>query len=405
MAELYPFPALMPEADVADKVATLPYDVMSRAEAKQMADGNPLSFLRISRSEIELPDDASPYTADVYELARANLERLIGSAPMLVDSPSSYYVYAMTMNGRTQYGIAGAASVDDYDNDVIKKHEKTRQDKEDDRTRHVTVTRAHTGPVLLTCRPNATVSRIMQETVQGADADLLVEAEDGVGHAIWRVPASLTGELQSAFADIPLLYIADGHHRAKSASRAREECRAANPSHSGDEAYNRFLVVCYPADQMAILAYNRVVHDLNGLDSVALTSALAERFEIVPGAEPAPAVGGRFHMYLDGCWSALVPKEDIGDDLDVAVLQDRVLAPLLGIDDPRTNKRVEFIGGIRGTGELERRVDSGSAAVAFSMYPVTVDQLMQIADAGEIMPPKSTWFEPKLRDGLLTHTF
>jgi uncharacterized protein (DUF1015 family) len=404
MATVYPFPALRPEPSVVDKVATLPYDVMNREEAAAMAEGNPLSFLRVSRSEIELAGDVDPYSDEVYAHARKNLEKLTAEAPLVTEEVDSYYLYAMTMNGKTQYGIALAASVDDYDNDVILKHEKTRRQKEDDRTNHVIVTEAHTGPVLLTCRPSAELNALMAD-VAASDSLLDVTPDDGVRHQIWQVPADKTDAVTTIFAGIDKLYIADGHHRAKSASRARDWCREHNGAHTGEETYNRFLTVVYPADQMEILAYNRVVADFNGLDEAGFLRAVSEVCQVIEAAPKEPAAPGAFQLYLGGKWYGLLPRSQAEGQLDVDCLQQSILTPILAIDDPRTSNRVDFIGGIRGTGELERLVDSGKWAAAFSMYPVTVDQLMAVSDAGEIMPPKSTWFEPKLRDGLLVHTF
>jgi uncharacterized protein (DUF1015 family) len=408
MITIRPFQALMPGDNVAD-VSAVPYDVVDREQAAAKAEGNALSFLRVSRSEIELSADTDPYSDAVYELAVANFAKLCATAPLTHDEHPSLYAYAQTMGEHRQIGLVAAASVDDYDADRIKKHEKTRQDKEDDRTRHTLELRAHSGPVFLTCRDQDGLSATLAEIANG-DAIFDFVAADGVRHEVWRVPTQQTEELVQLFTRAPALYVADGHHRAKSASRTREACRAANPEHSGSEAYNYFLTVIFPGDQLAILAYNRAVHDLNGHTPESLREAIAAAFAIETTDDPVPQSPGNVCMYLAGAWYALKPLRpvdggNVADALDVSVLQNRLLAPLLGIDDPRTSKRIDFVGGIHGTARLEELVDSGRAAVAFSMHPVTVDELMAIADAGMIMPPKSTWFEPKLRDGLLIHTF
>lgn len=410
MAVFHPFHALMPRPDQVADVAAVPYDVVNSEEAAALAEGNPLSFLRVSRPEIELPAGTDLYSDAVYAKARENFKRLIAAAPLESDPEANLYVYSLRMGDRTQTGIAGAASAADYDADIIKKHEKTRRDKEDDRARHVMELRNHTGPVFLTYRSNAGIAAVISEIKQEKPYFSFIAA-DGIEHKLWKAGAERSRKLSAMFEnDVPNFYIADGHHRAASASRAAAACRAANPNHTGSEDYNFFLAVAFPADELKILAYNRAVHDLNGMTSEQFLAGLGEKFNISPAVSPEPAQGGSFCMYLDGKWSLLVPKFDIAslgviERLDVSILQDNVLGPMLGIDDPRTSKRIDFIGGIRGTGELERLVKEGKAAVAFSMYPTTVEQLMDIADAGKIMPPKSTWFEPKLRDGLVTHSF
>ena len=408
MITIRPFQALMPGENVAD-VAAVPYDVVDREQAAAKAEGKPLSFLRVSRSEIELPEDANPYSDAVYDLAVANFAKLRENAPLSHDERPCLYAYAQTMGNHRQIGLVAAASVDDYDADRIKKHEKTRQAKEDDRTTHTVRLRAHSGPVFLTCRDQDGLSATLAEIATG-EALFDFVAADGVRHEVWRVPEDTAVHLVQLFKGVPALYVADGHHRAKSASRTRENCQAANPEHSGDEAYNYFLTVIFPGDQLAILAYNRAVHDLNGHSPEALREAISAEFAISPTDNPVPDSPGNVCMYLEGSWHALKPLRpvdggSVADALDVSVLQTRLLAPLLGIEDPRTSNRIDFVGGIHGTDRLEELVDTGRAAVAFSMHPVTVDELMAIADAGMIMPPKSTWFEPKLRDGLLIHTF
>jgi len=408
MADIRPFAAVMPPRDRAQKVAEPPYDVMSADEARRMAEGNPLSFLRVARAEIELPADTDPHADEVYERARKNYRRLCHDVPLTADVRPRYYVYSLKMNARRQTGIVAAAAVDDYDAGTIRKHEKTRKDKEDDRTRHILTLRSQTGPVFLTYRDSAAVDEIVSRTVADEPA-FDFAARDGIQHTGWRVADRDTDLLRRAFAEVPRLYIADGHHRAASASRTRANLRKGNPGHTGREEYNSFLSVIFPASQLRILPYNRLVLDLQGRTPAALREALAQTpFRLSPVASATPGQGGTVHMYLEGQWWALVFGGDTQtlspvDRLDVSLLQNHVLAPLLGIDDPRTSKRIDFVGGIRGTGELERRVDAGHAAVAFSMYPTTLDQLMAISDADQIMPPKSTWFEPKLRDGLFIH--
>jgi uncharacterized protein (DUF1015 family) len=410
MAQLFPFPALYPSPGVAAQVAAVPYDVVSRAEAAQLAAENPLSFLRVGRAEIELSAETDPYSPAVYERARLNLARLLSSAPLVREPRETLYLYAQEINGHRQVGIAGAFSVDDYDADIIKKHEKTRQDKEDDRTRHILATRCHSGPVFLTFRPLVAIQHLLDEVQASSDPFLDASFADGVRHQVWRLTPEAAAELVRLFGGLPALYIADGHHRAKSASRVRESCRAANPQHRGDEAYNRFLGVAFPANHLCILPYNRVVRDLNGLTPAGLLERLETDFVVTADAGPRPAGAGEYRLYLGGRWYGLRPRHAAttsspGERLDGSILQQTVLAPVLGIADPRTSKRIDFIGGIHGYERPQKLVDSGEFALAFILHPVTVEQLMAISDAGEIMPPKSTWFEPKLRDGLLLHTF
>jgi uncharacterized protein (DUF1015 family) len=409
MAKYLPFHGLLPLPEQVEQVAAVPYDVVNTEEAAELAEGNSLSFLRVARPEIELEKGIDLHSDAVYEKAASNFKRLSEEAPLLVDKTAHLYVYSLKMGDHRQTGILGAASTDDYDNDIIKKHEKTRKDKEDDRTRHVMTLRSHTGPVFLTHRDSdiidTEVSAVMSESPL-----FDFTAPDGIQHTLWRVDEDKSNRISAMFEDVPYLYIADGHHRAASASRAAATCRNENPDHTGNEDYNYFLTVTFPASQLKILPYNRAVHDLNGLTEDGLKDAISAHFEISETEDPKTKQPGDIRMYLGAKWYHLDPKFDINSlgvigSLDVSVLQDYILAPLLGIDDPRTSKRIDFVGGIRGTGELEKLVDSDRAEVAFSMYPTTVEQLMAIADADEIMPPKSTWFEPKLRDGLVCHNF
>ena len=405
MATLHPFRALRPTPDQASAVAAVPYDVVSTTEARALAADEPLSFLRVSRPEIEFPTDQDPYADAVYEAAVRQFARLRAAAPLVEEATASVYVYRLRMGNHEQSGVAACFSVDEYENDVIRKHERTRKDKEDDRTRHIIELRAQTGPVFLTYPASTDVDRAVARTI--SDVPLFdFSAVDGVQHTIWRVTDALGDTLVAAFAEIPLLYIADGHHRAASAMRARQALRERTPGQGAMEA-DTFLAVAFPDDQTQILPYHRVVKDLAGRTPTALLGALAERVVVTPGTD-TPGGPGEVAMYLAGRWYTLrlapaAPGTPAADRLDVSLLHEQVLGPLLGVGDPRTDKRIDFIGGIRGPGALAARVDEGAAAVAFAIYPVRVEDLMRIADSGGIMPPKSTWFEPKLRDGLLTH--
>ena len=406
MATVKPFRALRAPAAKAAEVASVPYDVVNTDEARTMAFGNELSFLHVSRPEIDLPEGTNLYSDEVYEKAKENFDKLKEKAPMLIEDDPYFYVYRLKMGNHVQTGIVACCSVDEYDNDVIRKHERTRRDKEDDRTRHMITLMAQTGPVFITYRGTKGIDKLISEITQ-TEALYNFTASDGITHSIWQIPLELTAQISDAFAKVPLLYIADGHHRAASASRARANLRSENSVHDGKEEYNFFQCVLFPADQLQILAYNRIVKELNGHSSESFMKAIRERFEVSDSANPTPKKGG-FSMYFGGEWYGLKSRAAVDtsnpiDSLDVSVLQNQLLSPILGIVDQRTDKRIDFVGGIRGTGELEKLVNSGKAAVAFSLYPTTVDDLMAIADAGEIMPPKSTWFEPKLRDGLLSH--
>ena len=411
MSVIKPFRGLLPTVENAEKVAAVPYDVVNSEEAAELAEGNALSFLRVARPEIELEPGIDLHDDRVYSKAAENFKRLIAEAPLLFDDSEHLYVYYLEMNGHSQIGIVGAASTEDYSNDIIKKHEKTRKDKEDDRTRHIMTLRSHTGPVFLTYRDNNQIDAMVNEVMSSSPALFDFTAPDGIIHRLWRVTVEKSREISAVFANnIDYLYIADGHHRAAAATRTAARLRQENPNHSGDEDYNFFLTVTFPASQLQILPYNRAVHDLNGRDSQQVLKEIEQNFTVTATTEPSPSEPGQICMYLNGSWSLLEPKFDIQslgviDQLDVSILQNYVLAPILGIDDPRTSKRIDFVGGIRGTAELEKLVANGRAEIAFSMYPTTVEQLIAIADAGAIMPPKSTWFEPKLRDGLVCHCF
>ena len=407
MAVIRPFRALRPRADRAQLVASVPYDVINTDEARTLADGNPLSFLHVSRPEIDLPPGTDIHSDAVYRKAVENFEKLIADCPLEKETEPSLYLYRLIMGDHEQIGIVACCSIDEYDNSTIRKHERTRRDKEDDRTRHMLMLRAQTGPVFLTYRARTEIDEQVNAAI-GAEPLYDLTAADGVRHTIWRVDD--TGALVKSFEAVPLLYIADGHHRAASASRARAELKEQSFAHTGQEDYNYFLTVIFPDSQMQILAYNRTVRDLNGLSKEKFLEAVRTQFTITEDASPEPPKRGNWSMYLDGKWYGLqispettLPTGTVAM-LDVSVLQDRLLDPILGIKDVRTDKRIDFIGGLRGTTELERLVDEGKAAVAFSMFPTTVAELLMVSDANEIMPPKSTWFEPKLRDGLLIHT-
>lgn len=408
MAAIYPFRALRPPVEKVHEVAAVPYDVVNTDEARALAEGKPLSFLHVSRPEIDMPAGQDLYAEETYAKAAENFRTLIRDAPLEIEAEPSLYLYRLVMGEHTQIGVAASVSVDEYDEGLIRKHERTRPDKEDDRTRHVLTLRAQTGPVFLTYRADRRIDALVEGETHGEPLYDFT-AEDGVRHTVWR--AASAEQLVRCFKEVPLLYIADGHHRAASASRARASLRDGNAGHTGDEDYNRFLAVIFPADQMQILPYNRAVKDLNGLSESDFLSKVSERFDVTPGANPrGPGKPRHWHMYTGGKWYGLTLKgdavsnsEDPTASLDVSVLQDNLLDPVLGIKDVRTDKRIDFVGGGRGTGALEHAVGSGRAAVAFSLFPVSVRELMAISDAGEIMPPKSTWFEPKLRDGLLIH--
>ena len=405
MASIHPFRALRPRPDRAAAVAAVPYDIVNTAEAREIAAGNPLSFLRVSRAEIDLPADTHPYADVVYETAVRNFARLREEAPLVLEETPSLYFYKLRMGAHEQTGLAGCFSVDEYERDVIRKHERTRKDKEDDRTRHIVDLRAQTGPVFLTYPASATVDGAAARAADGASL-FDFTAHDGVRHTVWRVPDDDVGQLVDAFRAIPLLYIADGHHRAASAMRARQALAERAGNGQPIEA-DTFLAVAFPSDQAQILPYHRVVKDLAGHTPASLLEALRARVTVRSSGD-TPAGAGDVAMYLAGEWHAvtLAPAPSgaaPADRLDVARLHDQVLAPLLQIGDVRVDKRIDFVGGIRGPRALAQLVDEGHAAVAFAMHPVGVGDLMAIADAGGIMPPKSTWFEPKLRDGLLSH--
>lgn len=402
---IHAFHALRPRADLAAQVAAPPYDTLDTAEAAELAKDNPVSFLHINHSEIDLPPGTGLYADEVYAKAAENLQTLKAQGVLEREDRPLLYLYAQTMGDHTQTGLVCCSHIDDYIHDVIKKHEFTRKDKEDDRTKHTATINANIGPVFIAYRDVPEIRAALAPHAQGAPLYDFVD-ELQVRHRVW--PVADPAPIEQLFADnVPVSYIADGHHRSASAVRVGAERRAANPNPTGEEEYNWFLSVLFPASELKILPYNRAVKDLNGLTPEDFLKEIRAIFTVTESADPSPAEPRRISMYLGGTWYGLswpeVKSSNPVDVLDVSTLQNGVLHPLLGIDDPRTSDRIKFIGGIRGPQELVKLVDQKGFAVAFSMYPTTVDQLMAIADAGQIMPPKSTWFEPKLRTGLLSH--
>ncbi|KYH31674.1 hypothetical protein CLTEP_23370 [Clostridium tepidiprofundi DSM 19306] len=412
MAAVRPFKAYRPQENLVDKVSALPYDVMNSEEAREMVKGNPYSFLHVDKAEIDLEPGVDLYSERVYEKARDNLNKMIEEKTYIQDEKPCLYIYRQIMNGRPQTGIVACASIDDYINDVIKKHELTRADKEQDRINHVDYTNANTGPIFLTYRHKEEIDNIVEAWTKEHKPVYDFVSQDGVTQIIWVVDDEETiSKLSSIFANIDYLYIADGHHRSASAVKVGLKRREENPGYTGEEEFNYFLSVIFPDNDLYIMDYNRVVKDLNGYTSEEFMEKVSEKFDIIPyegEGQYKPTEKRTYGMYLDGKWYKLSAKEGIYDAndpvdrLDVSILQNNLLNPILGIDDPRTNPRIDFIGGIRGLEELERRVNEGMK-VAFSMFPTTMDDLMDIADAGKTMPPKSTWFEPKLQSGIFVH--
>jgi uncharacterized protein (DUF1015 family) len=405
-----PYAALRPTPEPVGRVASVPYDVVSTSEARARVEGNPLSFLRVVRSEVDLTESTDPHSDVVYARARENLERLKRDVLLREREPSIYlYRQQMEIAGarRSQLGVVCCSHVDDYVEGRIKRHEKTRRDKEDDRTRHTLELRANAGPVFLMYRDDPELSRLSAQDAALAPLYDFV-AVDGVRHTLWR--SERPRDYVSAFARVPAAYVADGHHRSASAARAAAELRKDNPAHDGSEEYNWFMSVLFPASELHILPYHRVVADLAGMSPAQLLERLREVARVEPVTDPDPRDPGQFGMYLAGRWYSLwlderrIDRSDPVKSLDYTLLYDHVLAPILGIGDIRTDGRIDFVGGIRGTGELSRRVDAGRDAVAFAMRATSIEELFRVADAGEIMPPKSTWFEPKLRSGLVVHT-
>ena len=403
-----PFKSIRPNQEVVSKVAALPYDVYNRKEACEVVAKEPMSFLAIDRAETQFPAEVSTYAPEVYDKARQMLDEAIEQGIFVTDEKAYYYIYELTMNGKSQTGIAACSSIDDYQNNIIKKHENTREEKEQDRIRHVDTTNAHTGPIFLAYRAVDAINEVV-DRVKKEEALYDFTCDDGVRHAVWIIKEDSDAKIISeAFSNVPCTYIADGHHRCASAVKVGLKRRAENPGYTGEEEFNFFLSVLFPDEQLYIMPYNRTVKDLNGYTKDEFMAVIGEKFTIeTREAAVEPEEKGTFGMYLDKQWYLLTAKAEILSDdpvqgLDVSVLQDHLLGPVLGIGDPRTDSRIDFIGGIRGVGELERRV-SEDMTVAFSMYATSIQELLDVADAGLLMPPKSTWFEPKLRSGIFIH--
>ena len=410
MSLIRPFPGLRPAPGRAIDVAAPPYDVLNSAEARVRAEGKPWSFLHISKPEIDLPEGTDPYDDAVYAKGKANFEAMLAEGVLVQDQTPHYYLYRLIMGEHQQIGLVAVASAPDYDTNRIRKHEFTRPDKEDDRVRQVDTLNAQTGPVFLTYRHHPTIDALVAQVTAG-EPEVDITADDGVQHSLWTISdQAQIDSITTTFDAMECIYIADGHHRSAAGSRVAAKRKAANPNHTGEESYNYFLSVLFPDDQMMILDYNRVITDLNGLSVEGFIDKIGEAFTVEKAASAVkPDQAKNFGMYLDGQWYKLsikadrVPTDDPVKQLDVSLLANNLIDPILGISDPRRDKRIDFVGGIRGMAELEKRVNSGEMAVAFSLYPTSLHQLMDVADAGEVMPPKSTWFEPKLADGLVSH--
>lgn len=412
MAILKPFKGIRPTKETVLKVASKPYDVLDEKEARKECEGNPLSFYHVIKPEIDFPDDHDHYAPDVYEKGISSFNKMLADGVFFVDDKEYYYIYAQTMNGRRQYGIVGCASIDDYFNNVIKKHELTRPDKEEDRKNHVRYSKLNYEPVFFAYPNLPALDAIVNEVIK-ATPEYDFVTDDGIGHTFWIVKDDKQiADITKHFASLPSTYVADGHHRTAAAALVGKEMKDKNPSHTGKEEYNYFLAVHFPDNQLAIMDYNRVVKDLNGYTKDEFLSKLKTSFEVqeVGTKEFRPMHLHEFGMYLEGKWYRLIAKTGTYDNndpigvLDVTILSKEILEPILNIKDLRTDKRIEFVGGLRGLGELEKRVNSGNMKVAFALYPVTMKQLIDIADSGLIMPPKVTWFEPKLRSGLVVHS-
>ncbi len=413
MAVLKPFKGIRPSKEKVKNIASVPYDVITRKEAKEKAKSNELSFLHVIKPEIDFPDDFNEYSSEVYDKGRENMQKMIDEGIYTEDKNDLLYIYGQTMFGRTQYGIVGCAAVDDYVNDVIKKHELTRPDKEEDRKKHIRISKMNYEPVFFTYHANNEIDKIVNEIVTGKDPEYDFVADDDIGHHFWLIDdQQKINRIVELFDQVGDTYVADGHHRTAAAALVGKEMKDNNPEHTGNEEYNYFMAVHFPDNQLSIMDYNRVVKDLNGHSATDLLAALGKSFDVEEkGTEPfKPNALHSFGMYLDGKWYALTAKEGTYDDndpigcLDVTILSEQVLEPLFDITDLRKSKRIDFVGGIKGVGELQRRVDEENMEVAFALYPVSLQQLIDIADSGKIMPPKTTWFEPKLRSGLVIHS-
>ncbi len=413
MAIVRPFKALKPKADLVDKIASLPYDVMNRPEAKEMAKGNPYTFLHVVRPEIDVPDDMDMYDEEVYKTARRNLDKFEADGLLIEDESPRFYIYRQLMFGRVQTGLVASTSIDDYMNDIIKKHEFTRPVKEQDRINNFDYCDANTAPIFLTYRKNDKITNIINEWIKFNKPIYNYISEDDITHIVWEITCPhVNGAIENLFKEVDYLYIADGHHRSASSVKVGLKRRETFPNYTGEEEFNYFMSIIFPDEDLFIMDYNRVVKDLNGNSSEEFLNKVSEKFVVEKNENPGhykPTTAKTYGMYLDGVWYKLSAKDgiynpdDVVERLDVSILQNNLLQPILGIQDPRTDNRIDFIGGIRGLEELEKRVDEGGFKVAFSMYPTTMDDLLAIADAGKVMPPKSTWFEPKLRSGLFVH--
>lgn len=413
MATFKPFKAVRPVPEKAAQIASLPYDVMDSDEARVEVAKHPLSFIHVEKPEVDLPEGTDLYDPKVYAKAKENLYKYISDGHMIQDDKPMFYIYRQTMDGRSQYGLVGLSSVDEYMDGTIKKHELTRADKEADRIRHVDTCDAHPSPVFFTYRHQDTIDTVVENVCKSTKAIYDFVSDDGIGHSLWLMddPKDIK-EIEEAFAGLRYLYVADGHHRTASAAKVGLLRREQYPNFTGEEEFNFFMTVIFPDNQLKIFDYNRVVKDLKGNTVAEFFAKVSEKWnveEIPTGAAFKPSKLHQMSMYIDGKWYFISPKagtwneQDVVENLDVSILQKNLLHPILGIEDPRTDKRIDFVGGIRGLGELVKRVDSGREKVAFAMYPTSMDELIGIADAGEIMPPKSTWFEPKLRSGLFIH--
>lgn len=412
MSIVRPFKGYRPTAELCERVAALPYDVMTSEEAREMVKGNPYSFLHVDKAEIDLPKSIDHYSDEVYEKAKENLSSMIEKGIYIQDEKPVLYIYRLTMNGKSQTGIAACTSIDEYIENKIKKHELTRADKEEDRIRHVDTCNANTGPIFLTYRNKPSIDSIVNEW-EKKEPVYDFNSGDGVTHTVWVIDdEDVISDIVNEFKSVPALYIADGHHRNASAVKVGLKRRAEKPDYTGDEEFNYYLSVIFPDNQLYIMDYNRVVRDLNGYSAEEFIGEISKKFKVSEyrgGGCCKPEKKHTFGMYLEGKWYLIEAKDTIVNEndsvacLDVSILQNELLSPVLGIGDPRTDKRIDFVGGIRGLEELEKRVDMGEMKVAFSMYPTTMEQLMSIADDNKIMPPKSTWFEPKLRSGIFIH--
>lgn len=411
MADIRPFRAFRPAPGLETLIAALPYDVYNREEACEVVKKNPKSFLAIDRAETQFGPEVSTYAPEVYQKAKSMLKEQIADGSFIQEDKPCYYLYQQIMDGRAQTGIVACASIDDYQNNIIKKHENTRADKEQDRINHVDICNMQTGPIFLAYRAGASLREIIAKELTKAPIYDFV-SEDGIAHRVWVIDnAENVASIQKAFTDIPAVYIADGHHRCASAVKVGLKRRAENPGYTGEEEYNYFLSVLFPDEELKILDYNRVVMDLNGRTKEAFLAEIQDSFEVISSAGDAPfapSEKGQVGMYLDGKWYGLSAKAEVRsqdpvEGLDVSILQNNVLSKILNIQDPKTDKRIDFVGGIRGLKELERRCKEVPGSVAFSMYPTSISELFAVADAGKLMPPKSTWFEPKLRSGLFLH--